>query len=215
MLACFWLALNYNWLSIMSLCFISLARLMVVVHPINSRFKRKHFVISCSLFGLCSSTAVVAGISVFIWTFYSELPFNLCYPFVDPNDELILIKIFTFSNASAHFTGVIFVVTSNILLVKEMKKSQDGLKGATPMRWLSWTFYLQILIFVLCCLITWIPSSIVHVVLIFLQKYPIEIIPWIISAVTPISAMVVPFLLLYQDLRKLVTRKVCLPDKNA
>ena len=215
MLAAFRLALNYNWLSIMSLCFISLAGLMVVVHPINSRFKRKHFVISCSLFGLCSSAAVVAGISVFIWTFYSKLPFNLCNPFVDPNDESILIKILTFSTASAHFAGSIFVVISNIQLVKEMKKNQERLKGAAPMRRLSWTFYLQMLIFVLCCLITWIPSSIVFVVLMLLQKYPIEIIALIISAVTPINAIVVPFLFLYQDLRKLVTRKVCPPDKKS
>ena len=188
---------------------------MVVLHPIDSKFKRKHCVIRCSLFGLCLSTTVVAGTSAFIWTFYSKLPFNLCYSFVDPNDELIVIKIVTFSIASAHFTGEIFVVISNILLVKEMKKSQERLKGATPVRLLSWTFYLQMLIFVLCCLITWIPSSIVFVVLMLLQKYPIEIIAWIISAVTPINAIVVPFLFLYQDLRKLVTRKVCPPDKKS
>ena len=49
---------------------------------------------------------------------------------------------------------------------------------------------MKITIIMLSCLLSWLPSNIVFVVIMFKEKYPVEMIIWIIVTVVPINSVV-------------------------
>ena len=68
---------------------------MLVIHPINTKFKKSEFVlksvVSCYLFSFLSALMV----TYYFKLTYEYLTFSLCLPFIDPTGSVIMIKIIT------------------------------------------------------------------------------------------------------------------------
>ena len=93
--------LNFNLLSPLMLVFLALERLMVVIFPLKTKFKSTKYVfrIIFSTFGLCA--LLVCIFSFIVQMIYKTVPLNICSPFVNPSNSILLIKIITlFTNNS-------------------------------------------------------------------------------------------------------------------
>ena len=66
---------------------------------------------------------------------------------------------------------------------------------------------MQIIVITVSCLLSWLPSSIVFVVMMFKQKYPIEIIILIIVCVVPINSVVGPVIFIATNLKSFLKTK--------
>ena len=89
--ACFFLFsinLNFNILSPLLSIFISFSRLMVVIYPLNSNFKKRKFVLKCCILMYSFTATLVTSYIITFRHVYSSVPFRLCSPFIDPTNSL-------------------------------------------------------------------------------------------------------------------------------
>ena len=59
----------------------------------------------------------------------------------------------------------------------------------------------KITVIMLSCFLSWLPSNILFVVLMFKEKYPVGIIIWIIVAVVPINSVVSPVIFIVTNFK--------------
>ncbi len=93
--AAFGLLYNFNTLCPFFLLLLSLSRLMVVIHPIESKFKKAHFALRCTLaaFGF---SIFFTGLTILVMkATKGKLPANLCSPFVDPTGSFHFLMSLT------------------------------------------------------------------------------------------------------------------------
>ena len=91
----FFLTLTLSLFSPCILSFMSICRLYVVKYPITSKFKQLKVVkkLTFCIFGV---NTVLSGTFIYlIHHFYRVVPFKLCSPFVDANNNVFLITIIT------------------------------------------------------------------------------------------------------------------------
>lgn len=192
--------LLFSMLNPFLLCFLSLSRLMVVVFPIQSRFKKYHFVIkfltgvSMSLIVVCSGITLTSSFEVGD----AGLPTKMCSPVSDPTGKCLSVKTSTFVIVVIQAVASFFVVTCYILLVHEKKASQQKLNLKQSNTFLV----IQILITTGSNLLCWIPGTTVYLAAMFLSQYPTVMFVWMSVAVTPINSVIHPMLFLFVTARK-------------
>ncbi len=89
--------LNFNLLSPVLHCFMSVERLMVVLHPMDTIFKKAKFILRCICL-LSTMTFILSLSTNLTLRLYSlHVPFKLCSPFIDLTDSVVLFKVTTWS----------------------------------------------------------------------------------------------------------------------
>ena len=91
----FSVSLNFSFLYPFLLVLLALLRLLSVIKPMSTKSKDTNFMkrllCSVSLFSIIISISV----SYFMKSFHGEIPFKLCFPFLDPSNSMLTIKILT------------------------------------------------------------------------------------------------------------------------
>ncbi len=120
----FLLSLQHNLLVPYFLCFISLARLLVVVNPLKSRFKYKGFVMRHVIFGCALVTAISFTLTVYLQRKVSS---NLCSPFTDGNKPKEILST-NISFLVVFCCATLFMSTTYCVLVKQIEVSRKCLR---------------------------------------------------------------------------------------
>ena len=177
--------------------FLSLSRFMVVVYPVDSRFKQVDFIfkIVISLF-VCS--LFVSILLTFQYKFTNALvTTNLCLPFVDPSGSVLVVKVFSwYLIVSQSITPFIITVIYILLLMKytESRKSVGKIHSKeNPDEFLKQ----QVVSSILLNFISWIPMNGIILTIMFLPKYPLDLIAWANILIYPLNSMVNPFLFIF------------------
>ena len=89
----------YSYSSQILLSLFSLARLMIVVYPLHSRFKKANFVIRNLLFGLLISLIVSVSSTVIFKQERNAVALDICFPFFNPTKSISL----QFCNFGPHY----------------------------------------------------------------------------------------------------------------
>ena len=127
-LVAFGFALRFNITSPLFLFLMSVSRLMVVVHPIETIFKQPSFITKITLC-VCTSICIIFIIVTLLIKFMQNtLPSSLCSPFIDPNNSVFLIKILIWFVATEQMSMSIIIIVLHCLLVKNIKISQKNVK---------------------------------------------------------------------------------------
>ena len=172
---------------------VSISRLMLVLHPVNTKFKRAKFVgKSTGSLHLLTFLLSATVCSIF-FLFKRFFPNSLCSIFVDNN-----VKSFLFCKVSAllllclHLTASICQIAMSILLVNKYKDSQKNLtknkSGQTrPMT-------VKLVTTALSNTLCWFGTDIVVVTALFLPEYPTEMLVWTVIMLSSTTAIVTPLL---------------------
>ena len=107
------------------LIFASLSRLMIVIHPLETRFKSIQFISNCLSLIFIICTCVVLSVVTAIKVNMKFVPTSLCLPFVDPTKSRIEVKVFTWSLAVSQFVTCFGILFLHVYLVKQLRKSQE------------------------------------------------------------------------------------------
>ena len=123
------LTLTSCFLSSFLLLFMSLARLFIVLYPLESKFKDIEFVLKSMVCAFSCSFIFATLLTLSVKLIYSSLPIRICSPFIDPAGDISLIKIMTWSVVLIQLTVAMVIIIAHVLLIKELKKSQEQIKG--------------------------------------------------------------------------------------
>ena len=195
------LGLIFCWciLTPLIMVFLSLSRFMVVVYPVDSRFKQVDFIfkIVISLF-VCS--LFVSILLTFQYKFTNALvTTNLCLPFVDPSGSVPVVKVFSWYLIVSQSTiPFIITVIYILLLIKytESRKSVGKLHSkGNPEKFLKQ----QVVSSILLNFMSWIPMSAIILTIMFLPKYPLNLIAWANILIYPLNSMVNPVLFIFSS----------------
>ena len=195
------------WLNILSqLILISLAmsRLMVVFYPLDSRFKRRNFVLQlCG--SLCLLTFVFSGIifSIFI-TIDEMLPSSLCLPFINPTGSGIMSRITTWFIAITQTITSLFVTLLHILLFVQIKASHETVSKLKTRESSSKPVLIQLMLISSSNILCWFPTNGSYVAAMLMVRYPTNLIIWVTVITLPINSILNPFIFCTVLIKKLL-----------
>ena len=92
----------------------------------------------------------------------------------------------------------------HISLFYELQKATKKVQNSSLKKTSKVFIIIQISVLISANGLTWIPSGIVYIFAMTMEKYPMEIILWTIIAISPISAIVSPFVFINTALRKIL-----------
>ena len=195
----------FSLLSQFGLFFLSLTRLMVVLHPLYSSFKRTSFVQKRLIEIFLSSLFLSFMISVPTTLSFPEVPISLCLPFVDPTGTFILIRIITYFVAITQAASCLSILVMHIYLVKYVQiapklgpKSQGYSHGHKK----HVNRILQLFILTLSNLLCWLPGNTIFLVVAFFNSYPLDLITWTAVTITPLNSLINPLVFFCVNVKK-------------
>ncbi len=199
------LSVSHSLMSPSFLFFFSLSRLMVVVHPMKTKFKDKGFVVRwlllfvtvSSLFGIGYEAAVQS-----VPTFLSE---KTCFPFCSIAETKILQLSLISISSSVQIMMTIVTLCFSILLVFCMKKSRSAIQHHTSEKHSVIATYPIVQVSLLNCshMLSWLPLSFVHIWTGFLGSFSFEVVQWLVCLLAPLNSLVYPLVFIVLHAKKL------------
>lgn len=203
----FGLLLYFNFVSPSIFCLSSLSRLMVVLHPVDTKFKSKSFILKCVLMVIVSSAVLSIILTSLTWLLNTFLSSNiltsLCSPFVDPSKTSIMVKITTWLTILFQLCSTIFVFIAYVWMLLSLNKSQKKLSGHVSSKRSNIPVIVQVVILTLSNTISWVPCAAVYLVCMFLEQYPVEMVTWVAGAVAPVNSILRPIVMVVSEVRTL------------
>ncbi len=211
-LACFvhfFFELCYSFLNSGSLCLFAFSRLMVVWHPMTTKFKTTIFVFKISL-GLLLVGAVYSIFVTFLsWYFghNNSLASSFCSPFVDPSYSVIMIQITIWTISSFQVISTAFLTVVHIKLFVKMSSQERKMKATRTKQTSMRGALVQLIVFTVSSICCWVTSSIVYAISTFLSTYPFALLIWTSVTITPINSIGNPLVLIWMSARKLEIKR--------
>ena len=185
----------------MLLLFISMSRLMIVIYPVDTKFKQSKFVSRTLAFLFLASFLI----SVFISSTYKikekYIPTSLCLPYIDPTQEVLMIKLITWFVVITQLLTSVLILSMHILLVVKLKESEKCIKILKYSYYSKTVLIVQLISITVSNILCWFPANAIFVASMFLSKYPIDLIIWMTVIVLPMNSVINP-LYLYNYLFK-------------
>ena len=173
----------------LSLMLLSLSRLMIVLHPMDSKFKRKScvtkYLVVLFLMTFIFNCVITMGIS-FI---EGKLPFVLCSAFVDPTHQNLWIDCIVWFSFVVQFITSAVVLIMHVLLVFQVKKCQTNVTKSIPNQ-SSIALIVQLALSTMSNFLCWIPPGVIHITLLFLSHYPTELVFWTTVTGQPLHSVI-------------------------
>ncbi len=184
------------------LLFLSLSRLMVVLHPFDTHFKRPNFVcksLAC-LTGLSCLVTITTGLYVKLQA--QGIPSFLCLPFEDFTDSLFITKAVTHFVAITQILCSAAMIVIHTLLAYNVKKSTKNIRTSKSSDNSFWALLSQLGVFTVFNLVCWWTTNSVFISTSFMSRYPAELLIWTTVAVMPLESIANPLILLVVLVRK-------------
>ena len=190
----------YTILSQVLLVFMSLGRLLVVLYPLSSKFRKSHFTLKCILAAYCSSFGISLLVTILFETLYIFVPIDFCMPFINPAKSIVLCDILTWTVVITQTISSVAISTMYTLLYKTYKRSEIITVSSNQNK--AKIIFIQIFLVSTSNILCWFPSNVIYIVAATKVTYPIDLIIWTILTVLPINSLVNPLVLIIKFARK-------------
>ncbi len=175
--------------------FMALSRLMVVVQPVDSQFKRAGFVCKCLAVIIICTFVIGIILTVLTVALDKALPTALCLLSVDPTDSSVLTKIVVWLISIAQSLLVVATMSTHIGLVYNLLESQKKIQSSKTKE-SNTTIYVQLVSMtisnVLCCF----TANSVFLSAMFLETFSTEMIIWTNASFVPLNSIILPIVFL-------------------
>ena len=196
--------LNISITSILFNCIATLCRLMIIKYPLKTKFKQPRYLfklIVCSFILSCLFTFVI---SIIMQLFSLTITNPFCIPFIDPSKSILLVKFLMWFITVCQFLATIATATWYISLFYQLKKAAEKVENPSSKKVSHVSIWIQITVLFSANTLTWIPSGSIYLVLMMMEKYPMEIVLWTIITIGPISAIVTPCVFIRSTMIKMM-----------
>ncbi len=205
--ASFGIVLCYTTLTQLLLTFLSLSRLMVVVNPMSTKFKRFKFTLKSIILMYLLSILFGSVITSVVQLTNNSLTFSFCFPFVDPSGSIIVIQVLIWFIVVTQTLTSSAMIVLHVLLVYKLKESQGKIRKSKPDDDSNAALIIQLITLSLSNILCWFPANGIYMAAIFLSTYPIDLVMWSIGSFLPANAIVYPTVFLVVSIRKYIESK--------
>ncbi len=179
----FGLALEYSLLSACLLCFVSLARTMVILFPFKAAvIKSTQFILKflLALFIIsCTPSACLTG-----YLFSTSGSTNcLCLPFIDRTRSVLEVKVLVLFLMILQTLSSVFVGLMYFFLMRAIRKSSKKVNRKFSTGGTS----VQLTLLIANNFICWIPSNGIFLTSLFATTVSTEILFWTVAVIVPIN----------------------------
>ena len=192
----------YSFMSPILLCYLSMLRFLVIFYPLNFSIKKINVGLKPILFTNLSIILLAMGLTVVVWNFSPNVALVLCSPFVDPANASISIKLTAWALATLQQASCIFISVIYLLIISQIRKRDKSMEDVKVKSQLTFPIIFQMVGLVSSGLVSWISSSIILIVTLTRNSYPIELIYWLHIVIMPTNAIIVPFIFLVTTIRQ-------------
>ena len=177
---------------------------MITKYLVETPFKQPGVLFKLIVSSITLSLLFTLFIFIIIHLFNFAVITPFCTPFIDPSNSILLVKLLVWFIVIFQFLATCTTSIVYIFLFYELRKAAEKvhlfLKNASYV-----VIMIQISVLISANALTWIPSGIIYIFAMEMEKYPMEIILWTIITIIPISAIVSPFVFISTALRKIKT----------
>ncbi len=204
--AAFSIVIFFSYTTAFLLSLLSFLRFFAVAFPIkiktvaNSSVKKLIFLM-CII-----SLALSISFSLSLKLLHHEIPFHLCFPFLDPDKSADVVKLYTWGTVLFQLACSMFIIFMHVLLAKEILSGSEMILQQKNNKVNSGPIFLQLVFVSVSNLLCWIPSGIIFIVSFFLHKYPISMVVWTILVLSPINSIVNPCAFVCLELKSKLKR---------
>ncbi len=186
------LSLTFCILSCFSLSLLAFVRQRVITQTFESKYVSKKHALKRLVAVFCTiPLLVVASLTSFHFTTL-EFPSQLCNLLHGRNNNSIEITTATIVTSFLQICCSIFIPVLHVLLFREVKRSRKKVASSASKCTSLVPTIVQLCVVTLSNILCWIPSSIVHILSIFLPTYPHEMLTYITIVVTPLNSILNP-----------------------
>ena len=183
------------WFSIVTppiLLFLSWLKLIAVVNPLSIKWKDIRSIFKC-LLTIVIIAMLIAIVLTFLMKFTQEkVPLNLCLPFVDPTNSVLLIKVIAWCVAVLQVIISVLILASHSFLVQTLRQYHMEMNSNKKKQHSNKTIIIQLALITVSNVICWIPTNIIYLTSFFLTRYPTDLVIWTTVLVTPLNSMINP-----------------------
>lgn len=198
----------FNVLSPVSLSWLSVSRLMVVEHPVDTMFKETSFVQKCVAYIYASCVSLSVVVTVLNWALnsyvlHSVLPLSLCSPYVDPENNATAQKVLTWITIILQLFAAIFIISVYRKMVLAIKESQKFLQECVSRKHSNKMLIAQLLVVTSSNILCWVPCAVIYLISMFAEEYPIKMVYWATVVLSPLNSTINPIVFVVGTIKKL------------
>ncbi len=196
------LFLNYSILSPGLLFLMSVSRLMVVISPMKTGFKKASFVKKCLVLISFTSLLFSSILTLILWATEGQVPNTLCVPYSDPLDSVVIVQVLAWIILLEQSCPAIAIAVMYIILLKQLKKSQEKVSQGRSKKIRFVPLLCQLVCLSTTNFLCWIPSGIVFVFALLKDRYVPLLLVLTIVLGTALNALVNPIIFIIMSARK-------------
>ena len=206
----FGIILWFTLLTQFVMIFLSLSRLMVVIHPMSTKFKKIKFILKSLVLAYIFTFLLGLLLTLAFKYTHKNVPIHLCLPFVDPSDSFLMIKVITWFVALSQTASSVIILIMHALLVKILKDSKRHERISKPSD--DSSLIVHLIVITTSNIISWIPANGIYITAMFLPTYPTDLIIWTTVIGLPLNSVINPFIFIIASLRKYIKERIRTKD---
>ena len=183
---------------------LSYTRYEVVKNPIDSNFKRDDYISKITLVGYMFSLFFACLIITLFWLNKGQMPNIFCSPFFDPSGTFSLAKNLSWFKISTHLTAFLLNLIIHLKLLAEVMIVKNDVFSSKSRKQSKRSLFIQILCITCSHLLCWILDMIVLLISNLQRTYPVEIILYKLSFITPLNAILIPWIFITKEMKCLL-----------
>ena len=188
--------LTFNLCLPLLLWLLAFARLMVILYPIESKFRSRTFVLKQIIFPLCIITLFSVGIALHSQT-NGYINNKLCSPFIDPTQSLLQPKVSTFFVSVFHTIIIVSMSLIYLILFVKLKELQSNNIFNSTARAHSTSFgLLRSVLIAISNAACWILSDTLLISFLFIPYHDMGILVWGNIFILPSTGIINPVIFL-------------------
>ena len=188
----FAIVLIFYFISIFLALFLSFGRLMVVLHPLDSKFRVKNFVFRRVLFGefTLGIFSVSAGLKLKLINW--PMPSILCSPFIDPSGSSLVIRLTTVGLLFMSSLAILFMISIYSYLIQNITRPHENMQISSQRD--TFPVVIQVFSLIISNVISLIISTVIYLVCLFFNFYPKDTLTWTTVTIVPIKCIMDPII---------------------
>ncbi len=168
----------------------------------DSKVKDTQYILKKVLVMCVSAIFLSSALTLLEWLLDNVPLMRICSPFIDPTNELVIVKVTTFTVVALQLLSVVFIVTMYRKLLVSVQKSQSNIQHAVSKQRSNTPLVVQIFVVTGSNILCWIPSGAFYLTSLFVKEYPIDVIFWMTIGMNPVNSIVNPIVFIVTSLRK-------------
>ena len=144
----------FSVLSIIGPIFLAVSRLLVIVYPMDSKFKSTVYSMKLLLSIHMLSLVFTLILTLTFQITKNSLPIYLCFPFIDPTKSEKILNVLTIFFSVGHIGAFMLTTILYFILVKKVKETQKNVRKSKSEE-LHIFLIIQIVIFSVSNFICW------------------------------------------------------------